>query len=82
MGRQARNPNRHGVRACRTDHGRHGLRSAHGELASAVAAQTEALIALEGALAHLDTLRARARWALEFGGIALTPSGGPAHPET
>ncbi len=45
------------------------------ELASTVATQTEPLLALEEALAHLDTLRARARWAGEFGGIALTPAG-------
>jgi DNA mismatch repair protein MutS2 len=45
------------------------------ELARAVADAGDALRALEGALAHLDGLRARARWAREFGGTAVTPGG-------
>jgi DNA mismatch repair protein MutS2 len=45
------------------------------ELARAVADAADALRVLEGALAHLDGLRARARWAREFGGTAVTPGG-------
>ena len=45
------------------------------ELSRAVVDAGEALRALEGALAHLDGLRARGRWAREFGGVALTPGG-------
>ncbi len=45
------------------------------ELARSVADAAGALRLLEGALAHLDGLRARARWAREFGGTAVTPGG-------
>src|SRR5439155_21979832 len=45
------------------------------ELAAAVAAQRDALQALERTLTHLDTLRARARWAAAHGGIAIAPGG-------
>ncbi len=46
------------------------------ELARAVTDAAVALRALEDSLAHLDGLRARARWAREFGGTAVTPGGG------
>ena len=46
------------------------------DLARQVVADAEGpLRALEGSLAHLDGLRARARWAREFGGAALAPGG-------
>lgn len=45
------------------------------ELARAVTDAAEALRELEASLAHLDGLRARARWAREFGGTAVTPGG-------
>ena len=45
------------------------------ELAEAVRRAGPELRALESGLVHLDGLQARARWAGEFGGIALTPSG-------
>jgi DNA mismatch repair protein MutS2 len=45
------------------------------ELGRAVAEAADPLRALEAALAHLDGLRARARWAREFGGAAVTPEG-------
>ena len=47
------------------------------ELAEGVADAGEALLASEELLARLDTLRARARWAAELGGIALAPAPGP-----
>src|SRR5262249_12694051 len=37
--------------------------------------QREALLALEECLIHLDTLKARARWAGEVGAVALLPEG-------
>ena len=43
------------------------------ELAEAVRAETEALALAEELLVHLDTLRARARWAGETGALALDP---------
>ncbi len=46
------------------------------ELARAVVEAAEALRRLEDTLAHLDGLRARALWAREFGGTAVTPGGG------
>jgi DNA mismatch repair protein MutS2 len=46
------------------------------ELARAVIDAGDALRALEISLAHLDGLRARARWAREHGGTAVTPGGG------
>jgi len=45
------------------------------ELAAAVMDSAPALLALEATLVHLDTLRARARWALELGATAITPRG-------
>lgn len=45
------------------------------ELARSVADAADALRTLEGALAHLDGLRARGRWAREFGGTVVTPGG-------
>jgi DNA mismatch repair protein MutS2 len=45
------------------------------ELARAVLDAGEALRVLEQTLAHLDGLRARALWAREFGGTAVTPGG-------
>src|SRR6267142_2592462 len=45
------------------------------ELARAVTDAGEGLRDLEATLAHLDGLRARARWAREFGGTAVTPGG-------
>lgn len=45
------------------------------ELSDAARAEAPALERVEGGLAALDALRARARWALEFGGIALRPGG-------
>ena len=45
------------------------------ELAAEVRAAAPALAALEDTLAVLDALRACASWAVEFGGIALTPGG-------
>lgn len=47
------------------------------ELAEAVAASAEALVATEATLAQLDVLRARARWGNELGALALLPSEGP-----
>lgn len=47
------------------------------ELGEAVEASRDALVATEETLAALDALRARARWAAEFGGIALAPVEGP-----
>ena len=44
-------------------------------LAADVQSAAPALLALEETLAHLDGLRARARWAVEFGGVALAPGG-------
>lgn len=46
------------------------------ELAGRVIDVREEFLALEAGLVHLDTLRARARWAAEVGAIALEP--GPA----
>jgi DNA mismatch repair protein MutS2 len=46
------------------------------ELAEAVRAAGDALAELERVLVALDTLRARARWAGEFGGVAILPGGG------
>jgi DNA mismatch repair protein MutS2 len=45
------------------------------ELTGRVLASRDAIAAAEAALVHLDTLSARARWALEFGAIALSPGG-------
>jgi DNA mismatch repair protein MutS2 len=45
------------------------------ELAAAVRRAASGLTALEDALVHLDTLAARARWAVEFGAVALAPGG-------
>src|SRR6266581_4567962 len=45
------------------------------ELAEAVRAQAPALAALEDTLVHLDTLRARSRWAAEVGAVAVEPGG-------
>lgn len=45
------------------------------ELAAAVRAEAGPLAGLEETLVHLDTLRARARWAAETGGVALDPGG-------
>lgn len=45
------------------------------ELAAAVFGSAPALLALETRLAQLDALRAAAVWAVEFGGLALTPGG-------
>lgn len=45
------------------------------ELAAAVADASVELEQLERELAHLDTLRARARWAVECDAIALEPGG-------
>ena len=60
------------VRASTAEEERRILR----ELARAVLDSGDAVQALEAVLAHLDGLRARARWAREFGGTALTPGGG------
>lgn len=49
------------------------------ELAEAVAASAEALVATEATLAQLDVLRARARWGNELGALALMPAEGPLH---
>ena len=46
------------------------------ELAEAVRAEAQPLAAIEETLLHLDTLRARARWAAEIGGEAIQPGGG------
>ena len=43
------------------------------ELAGRVIDEREEFLALEAGLVHLDTLRARARWAGEVGAIALEP---------
>src|SRR5439155_20652049 len=45
------------------------------ELSAAALAEREALTALERILTHLDALRARARWAVAHGGIAIAPGG-------
>ena len=45
------------------------------DLTQRVVAQQEALRQAEAALVHLDTLSARARWALDCGAIALRPGG-------
>ncbi len=45
------------------------------ELALAVRAERDRVLELERALTHLDTLRARARWALEHHAVAITPGG-------
>ena len=45
------------------------------ELARAVSDAGDGLRLLERTLAHLDGLRARARWAREYGGTAVTPGG-------
>lgn len=45
------------------------------ELADAVRASSDALAELERLLVAFDTLRARARWAREFGGVAILPGG-------
>jgi DNA mismatch repair protein MutS2 len=45
-------------------------------LAAAVRGAAPELTALEGGLVHLDSLAARARWAVEFGAIAIEPGGG------
>ena len=43
------------------------------ELASGVRAAATELVVLEDVLVHLDTLRARARWAVEYDGYAVPP---------
>jgi DNA mismatch repair protein MutS2 len=45
------------------------------ELADAVRAERDAVLALEAALVHLDTLRARARWARDVRAVVLEPGG-------
>jgi DNA mismatch repair protein MutS2 len=45
------------------------------ELGRQVEEARPAIAAMEAALVHLDTLRARARWALEVGAHALAPEG-------
>jgi DNA mismatch repair protein MutS2 len=45
------------------------------ELAGAVADAGDALAELEAAIAHLDSLRARGRWAGAHGAVAVTPGG-------
>ena len=60
------------VRAAEEEEERRILR----ELGRAVVDAGDALRVLEDTLAHLDGLRARARWAREFGGTAVTPGGG------
>lgn len=45
------------------------------ELAGAVMDARDALLALESAIAHLDTLRARGRWAGTHGATAIRPGG-------
>ena len=45
------------------------------ELAAEVRASAPALALLEDTLAELDALRACASWAVEFGGISVTPGG-------
>src|SRR5262249_54296454 len=45
------------------------------ELAVAVRAEAEPLERLEDTLATLDALRAGATWAVELGGVAITPGG-------
>ena len=45
------------------------------ELAGAVRCVGAELEALEAGLVHLDTLQARARWAVEFGAVAIDPAG-------
>lgn len=45
------------------------------ELAAATRAAGAALSVLEQVLVHLDTLRARARWARAHGAVAVTPGG-------
>ena len=47
------------------------------ELAAAVNDAGDAVLSTEDTLAALDALRARARWANEFGGIAMRPGPGP-----
>jgi DNA mismatch repair protein MutS2 len=59
------------LRSVVTDEERRILR----ELADSVRGSGDAILALEETIAHLDTLRARARWGIEFAGIALTPGG-------
>jgi DNA mismatch repair protein MutS2 len=44
-------------------------------LAAAVRASTPELKEVEAVLVHLDSLQARARWAVEFGGVAMQPGG-------
>ncbi len=46
------------------------------ELAEAVRGAGDALAELEAVLIGFDTLRARARWAGEFAGVAILPGGG------
>ncbi len=45
------------------------------ELADAVRASAPALLEVEAALVHFDTLRARARWAADLGAVAIEPGG-------
>ena len=61
------------LRAAAADEERRILR----ELAAAVEDSREELLVTEDVLARLDALRARARWASELGGIALSPVPGP-----
>ncbi len=60
------------VRAAAEEEERRILR----ELGRAVADAGDGLRALEQKLAHLDGLRARALWARDLGGTAVTPGGG------
>jgi DNA mismatch repair protein MutS2 len=71
---EACEPNNHllELRATASEEERRILR----ELLVAVEDAREPLLATEDVLAQLDALRARARWASELGGIALTPRAG------
>lgn len=60
------------LRAVATEEERRILR----ELADSVRAERERVLATETALARLDQVRAAARWANEYGGLALAPSAG------
>jgi DNA mismatch repair protein MutS2 len=59
------------LRASAADEERRILR----ELANSVREAAPALEVLEATLAVLDALRASASWAVEFGGVAITPGG-------
>jgi DNA mismatch repair protein MutS2 len=59
--------------------GRRGARDEERRVLAALGAEVRAarpeLEALETGLVHLDTLRARARWARDVGGVAIQPGG-------